>query len=139
MVQYSDTVFPRIVSAETILFEYNLMYCDLWLQYIQVQKLCKGGNYSRATTIRGNTVIAFVLWCTFKALFFCMIALCTFDFFPSNFIWYLYQSLHAYSHWCTFSDTPRLFPNFQHKQQWYFVSKMVRTYYEKKISFIVKG
>ena len=32
------------------------MYCDLWSQYIQVQKLFKGGNYSRAETIRGNTV-----------------------------------------------------------------------------------
>ena len=32
------------------------MYCDLWLQYIQVRKLFKGGNYSRAETIRGNTV-----------------------------------------------------------------------------------
>ena len=67
--------------------------------------------------------------CFVQALFFCMIALCTFDFFPSNFIWYLYQSLHAYSHWCTFSDTPRLFPDLQYKQQWYFVLKMVRTYY----------
>ena len=32
------------------------MYCDLWLQYIKVRKLFKGGNYSRAETIRGNTV-----------------------------------------------------------------------------------
>ena len=32
------------------------MYCDLWSQYIQVRKLFKGGNYSRAETIRGNTV-----------------------------------------------------------------------------------
>ena len=23
------------------------MYCDLWLQYIQVRKLFKGGNYLR--------------------------------------------------------------------------------------------
>ena len=46
-----STVFPRIVSAETILFEFNLMYCDLWLQYIQARKLFKGGNYSRAETI----------------------------------------------------------------------------------------
>ena len=37
-------------------FEFYLMYCDLWLQYIQVRKLFKGGNYSRAETIRGNTV-----------------------------------------------------------------------------------
>ena len=32
------------------------MYCDLWLQYIKVRKLFKGGNYLRAETIRGNTV-----------------------------------------------------------------------------------
>ena len=32
------------------------MYCDLWLQYIKVPKLFKGGNYSRAETIWGNTV-----------------------------------------------------------------------------------
>ena len=40
-------------------FEFNLMYCDLWSQYIQVRKLFKGGNYSRAETIRGNTVSIF--------------------------------------------------------------------------------
>ena len=33
------------------------MYCDLWWQYIKVRKLFKGGNYSRAETIHGNTVI----------------------------------------------------------------------------------
>ena len=33
------------------------MYCDLLPQYIQVRKLFKGGNYSRAETIRGNTVL----------------------------------------------------------------------------------
>ena len=32
------------------------MYSDLWLQYIKVRQLFKGGNYSRAETIRGNTV-----------------------------------------------------------------------------------
>ena len=32
------------------------MYCDLWLQYIKVQKLFKGANYSRAETILGNKV-----------------------------------------------------------------------------------
>jgi hypothetical protein len=32
------------------------MYYDLWSQYIQVRKLFKGGNYSRAETICGNTV-----------------------------------------------------------------------------------
>ena len=35
------------------------MYCDLWSQYIQVRKLFKGGNYSRAETIRGSTVIPY--------------------------------------------------------------------------------
>ena len=35
------------------------MYCDLQSQYIQVRKLFKGGNYSRAETIRGNTVTIF--------------------------------------------------------------------------------
>ena len=33
------------------------MYCDLWSQYIKVRKLFKRGNYSRAETIRGNTVL----------------------------------------------------------------------------------
>ena len=56
----SSTVFPRIVSAETILFWIWLMYCDLWLQYIKVRKLFKGGNYSREETIRGNTVRGFL-------------------------------------------------------------------------------
>ena len=32
------------------------MYCDLWWQYIKVQKLFKGGNYSRAENIGGNTL-----------------------------------------------------------------------------------
>ena len=36
------------------------MYCDLWSQYIQVRKLFKGGNYSRAETIRGNTISIFL-------------------------------------------------------------------------------
>ena len=35
------------------------MYCDLWSQYINVRKLFKGGNYSRAETIWGNTVCNF--------------------------------------------------------------------------------
>ena len=53
-----NTVFPRIVSAESILFWIliYLMYCDLCSQYIQVRKLFKGGNYSREKTIWGNTV-----------------------------------------------------------------------------------
>ena len=33
------------------------MDCDLCLQYIKVRKLFKGGNYLRAETIRGNTVV----------------------------------------------------------------------------------
>ena len=36
------------------------MYCDLLPQYVQVRKLFKGGNYSRAETIRGNTVFIFI-------------------------------------------------------------------------------
>ena len=32
------------------------MYCHLWSQYINVWKLFKGGKYSRAETIWGNTV-----------------------------------------------------------------------------------
>ena len=53
------TVFPRIVSAETILFL-------IWSQYIsaetiQGRKLFKGGNHSREETIRGNTVIGRVV------------------------------------------------------------------------------
>ena len=38
------------------------MYCDLWLQYIQVRKLFKGENYTRAETIRGNTVSCLLVW-----------------------------------------------------------------------------
>jgi hypothetical protein len=34
-------------SFRGFFFEFGLMYCDLWLQYIQVRKLFKGGNYSR--------------------------------------------------------------------------------------------
>jgi hypothetical protein len=44
------------ISAKLFFFEFGLMYCDLWLQYIKVRKLFKGGNYSREETIRGNTV-----------------------------------------------------------------------------------
>ena len=33
------TVFRRIVSAETILFGFDLMYSDLWSQYTNVRKL----------------------------------------------------------------------------------------------------
>ena len=56
--------FPR----KLFFFEFNLVYCDLWLQYIQVRKLFKGGNYSRAETIRGNTVFYFIFY--FFLIFF---------------------------------------------------------------------
>ena len=42
------------------------MYCDLWLQYINVRKLFKGGNYSRAETILGNTVAGLTLFFVHK-------------------------------------------------------------------------
>ena len=51
----SGTIFPYLVSAETILFL-------IWKskgqrsQYINVHKLFKGRKKSRAETIRGNTV-----------------------------------------------------------------------------------
>ena len=45
-------MFPRKLSF----FEFELMHRDLWWQYIKVQKLIKGGNYSRAEYIGGNTV-----------------------------------------------------------------------------------
>ena len=35
---------------------FDLMYCDLCSQYMQVRKLFKGGHCSRAETIPGNTV-----------------------------------------------------------------------------------
>ena len=31
------------------------------IKYIQVRKLFMGGNYSRAETIRGNTVFVFII------------------------------------------------------------------------------
>ena len=55
VLNFITTVFPRL-----FFFEFNLMYCDLWTQYIQVRKIFKGGNYSRAETIRGNLVFEFV-------------------------------------------------------------------------------
>ena len=42
-IPYFLIQFPR----KLFFFEFNLMYCDLWQQYIQVRKLFKGGNYSR--------------------------------------------------------------------------------------------
>ena len=53
-------VFPHIVSAETILcwIQKSLGHItyDQRSQYIYMRKLFKGGNYSRAETIWGNTV-----------------------------------------------------------------------------------
>ena len=40
---YFREQFPR----KLFFFEFNLKYCDLWSQYIQVRKLFKGGNYLR--------------------------------------------------------------------------------------------
>ena len=51
-VLYFWQQFPQ----KLFFLEFNLMYCDLWKQYIQVWKLFKGGNYLRAETIHGNTV-----------------------------------------------------------------------------------
>ena len=61
------TLFPRIVSAETILFW--IWPYVLWprSQYIKVRKLFKGGNYSRAVTIRGNTVVKSYHLISFKS------------------------------------------------------------------------
>ena len=50
---FGNIVFPHIVSAETILFW--IWSYVLW-PYINVRKLFKGGNYSRAETIWGKTV-----------------------------------------------------------------------------------
>ena len=57
MRKYSIPYFRKQFPRKLFFFEFNLMYCDLWLQYIQVRKLFKGGNYSRAETIRRNTAI----------------------------------------------------------------------------------
>ena len=51
--------YRNSANRKLFFFEFNLMYCDLWQQYIQVRKLFKRGNYSRAETIRGNTVNIF--------------------------------------------------------------------------------
>ena len=58
------TVFPHIVSAETILFWifpyvlWPLITVHKCVETIQGRKLFKGGNYSRAETIWGNTVVS---------------------------------------------------------------------------------
>ena len=54
--EFINTVFPQIIPWKLFFFEFSLIYCDLWPQYIQVQKPFKGGNYSRVESIRGNTV-----------------------------------------------------------------------------------
>ena len=63
-ITYFRDYFPR----KLFVFESNLMYCDLWLQHIQVRKLFKGGNYSKAETIRGNTVGGKVMMPFFRAM-----------------------------------------------------------------------
>ena len=50
-LHYTHTVFPRIVSAETIVF-LNLTLCTVTF----VHSTYRCANYSRAETIRGNTV-----------------------------------------------------------------------------------
>ena len=59
----SKPLIPHIISAETFLFwiwksKGHTTYSQR-SQYINVLKLFKGGNYSRAETIWGNTVIPF--------------------------------------------------------------------------------
>ena len=46
-IPYFLIQFPR----KLLFFDFGLMYCDLCSQYINVRKLFKGGNYSRAETI----------------------------------------------------------------------------------------
>ena len=54
------TIFPWIVFTETIFYWiWPYVLHDLWWQYIKVRQLFKGGNYSRAESIHGNTVIFF--------------------------------------------------------------------------------
>ena len=52
------TIFPHIFSTETILFCKSKGHSTEGQrsQYIKVRKLFKGGNYSRAETIWGNTI-----------------------------------------------------------------------------------
>ena len=63
----TNTVFPHIVSAETIIFwnwkskGHNTKVQRS--QYIKVRKIFKRGNYSRGEIIWGNTV---VFWRTFQ-------------------------------------------------------------------------
>ena len=72
---FNTTEFPRIVSAETILFwkwkkwkfsySFRIMAIFYFINWtvaaetIEGGKLFKGGNYSREETIQGNTVFAF--------------------------------------------------------------------------------
>ena len=74
----NDTVFPRIVSAETILFwklkcgnysrEETIQGRKLLInRRFKVRQLFKGDNYSREETIRGNKVgILFLFQVLFK-------------------------------------------------------------------------
>ena len=45
LVLYTTVLYRTILRV--FFFEFDLMYCDLWWQYIKVWKLFKGGNYSR--------------------------------------------------------------------------------------------
>ena len=60
------TVFPHIVSAETILFWlwpyvlWPLITVHKCAETIQGRKLFKDGSYSRVETIRGNMMICFL-------------------------------------------------------------------------------
>ena len=50
-------MFGQFMVPQLIFFEIDLMNSDQRSQYIKVRKLFKGGNYSRAETISGNTIL----------------------------------------------------------------------------------
>ena len=79
------------------------MYCDLWSQYIQLRKLFEGGNYSRAETIRGNTVAMY---------YHCKIFYAS-DVRTRNFTTKIQNlfSLETYHNFCLLSD---IFPHTRH-------------------------
>ena len=77
----SITVFPRIVSAETILFW--VWPCVLWPlitvhkseETIQVRKLFKWGNYSSEETIQGQKLFAEIRYLKSSNLTFIKVAI----------------------------------------------------------------
>ena len=75
------TVFPQL-----FFFDFCLMYCDLWSQYINVRKLFKGGKYSRAETIWGNTV-----WMMKN----CIMAWCFFLFHAGTYVHICIENIHS--------------------------------------------